>query len=380
MLFVVALFVAFGFGREAQTVAKGLNNSIDFVEVSGYIDPPTLGYLERRIEAANREGSQAVIVRLDTSGTLSVSVNDLVDTVLDSEVPVIVWIAPSEASARSGGFALALAAHVLVMSPSSSLGPGAPLNLSDPDAPESSVPKLDASGVPRLPGPLLVRALAAARGRNPDEAERAFSARRALMAEEAVASNLADFVAGSPKTLLDTLDGREVSSGRGSSLRLDTSRALVRFHKMSVWERILHSSINPEVAYYLVLFGFFGLIFELYHPGLGAAGLLGGGSLALGIYALSVLPAEWFGLAVVALAVVLFLRDLHTGSFGIFTVVGTLALTVGSFLLFGEAVAGLRLSPLAVVAALLITLLFFVSVMTAAIRARLARPAPESAR
>jgi membrane-bound serine protease (ClpP class) len=124
----------------------------------------------------------------------------------------------------------------------------------------------------------------------------------------------------------------------------------------------------------LLLLGFYGLIFELYHPGIGAAGILGGISLILGFYALSILPTSWAGVALLLLAVAFFVVDLHTAGLGVFTVGGVLSLIAGSLLLFAGADPELRLGWWAIAGATVASLLFFIGAMTAAIRARLSKP------
>jgi membrane-bound serine protease (ClpP class) len=143
---------------------------------------------------------------------------------------------------------------------------------------------------------------------------------------------------------------------------------------MNLLQRLLHAVTNPDIAYFLILVGTFGIIFELYNPGIGLAGILGGVSLLLGFYALSVLPTNWVGAFLVILGVVFFLIDLQAAGLGIWTVGGVVSLIAGGVLLFSGASPELQVSPWTIVAAVAIAVLFFVSVMTAAMRVRLRRP------
>jgi membrane-bound serine protease (ClpP class) len=143
---------------------------------------------------------------------------------------------------------------------------------------------------------------------------------------------------------------------------------------MNLLQQLLHAVTNPEVAFLLVLVGIFGIIFELYNPGIGLAGILGAVSLLLGFYALSVLPTNWVGVLLIVLGVIFFLVDLQAAGLGVWTVGGIAALVAGSLLLFSGVDPSVELSPWAVVAAVAGTLLFFISVMTAALRVRLRRP------
>lgn len=360
ILVVVAL--SFFFGRAAQSQEPEV---VEFIEISGLIDPPVAGYLERKIDEANSKGSAALIIRLDSSGAMGVSVSKLIGKMTSSEVPIVVWVAPAGARARGAGFFLLVASDVAVMSPGTSIGPPFPVNLGA----GAYQPATGDRG--------FVQAVAASRGRDPEPALRAVLESRPITAEDAADRGIVDLVSGQ-RTLLDDLDNRPLPR-LAPDWRLNTEGATLRFHTMSVWERVLHAAVDPEVAYFLLLFGFFGLIFELYHPGIGAAGLLGGGALALGLYALTVLPASWWAAALLVGAVALYSRDLHTRSFGVFTVAGSAALVASGFWLFDRSLEELSLSIWAVVTSLPVTLLFFVSIMTAAIRARLARPASPQA-
>lgn len=361
IVLLAAGVIAVMFGHGAQAGSRPL---IDFVEIEGWIDTPTARYLERMIASSEQRKAEAMILRLDTRGALGVSVKELADRLADSRVPVVVWIAPSGAEARSGGAFLAVAGDLLVMSPGSFIGPALPADL------RSGGPQGGTEAEERLLG-----SLASEHGMGSESALQVLN--RKVGASEAVSSKLADFVAGSD-TLFDKLAASPPIPGANRAL--ETKDVTVVSHKMSIWERTLHAAVDPEVAFSLMLLGSFGLIFELYHPGLGAAAVFGAGALALSVWALAVLPTQWAGVALMSVAVTLCTRDLHLGRFGSSSLAGLALLVAGGLTLFRSSHPELQLSPIAVVAAVPVTLLFFVSVMTAAIRARLARPAPGAER
>jgi membrane-bound serine protease (ClpP class) len=370
---VIALGLLFTHPSSAQE-----KNSIEFIELSGVIDPVASRFLLRQIGSAERNESQAVIVRLDTPGGLDISMREMVQRILSARVPIVVWVAPSGARAASAGVFITYASHVAAMAPGTNIGAAHPVNLGEPlDEVASTKATNDAAAY--------IRSIALLRGRNPEWAERAVRESVSIDAEGAASQGVVELIAPTlraarapeavttPRSLLEQLDGREVNVG-GETVRLSTADATVRFHKMTLLERILHIAISPEVAYLLLLLGFYGLIFELYSPGIGAAGVLGGVALVLGFYALSILPTSWAGVALVLLAVAFFVIDLHTAGLGVFTLGGTVALIAGSLLLFAGADPELRLSWWAVGGALFATLAFFLWIMTAALRARGARP------
>ncbi|MGH2812014.1 MAG: NfeD family protein, partial [Actinomycetota bacterium] len=339
---------------------------VDFIELEGVIDPVTSRYLLRQIDRSEERGSHAIVVRLDTPGGLDVSMREMVQRILAAEVPVVVWIAPSGARAASAGVFITYASHVAVMAPGTNIGAAHPVNLGG-ELDEESARKAtnDAAG--------FIRSIAEQRGRNVEWAEESVRESASITSDEAEELGVIDYQAGAAD-LYDRLDGHRLVLEGGRTVTLDTDNVQVRFHKMGLLERILHTAIRPEVAYLLLLLGFYGLIFELYHPGIGAAGVLGGVSLILGFYALSVLPTSWAGVALMVLGVAFFLVDLHTAGLGVFTVGGTAALVAGSLLLFSGADPEFRLGLWAIGGATLGSLLFFIGAMTAAIRARLSKP------
>lgn len=359
-VFLVAGAMLLSLPADAQT------NVIEFVELDGVIDPVSSRFLLRQIENAEANASKAIIVRIDTPGGLDISMREMVQRILNARVPVIVWVSPPGARAASAGVFIVYASHVAAMSPATNLGAAHPVNLGG-GGDETTAAKAvnDAAAY--------IREIAIERGRNPDFAEDAVRESASIGAEEALEENVIEIIAADVHTLTDGLNGRQVQLG-DESVTLDLEGASLRFHKMGLLERLLHTVVRPEIAYMLLLLGFYGLIFELYNPGIGAAGVLGGIALLLGFYALSILPTSWAGVALIALGIIFFVVDLHIAGLGVFTIGGTLALVAGSLLLFAGADPALRLAWWAIAGAVAASMLFFISIMTAAIRSRSIRP------
>ncbi len=357
----------------SSSFASTHDRIVDVVEVKGVIDPPTADYLSARLDAAQDDGAHAVIIQIDTPGGLDVSMRSIITKMLESETPVIVWIAPGGARAASAGTFITYAANLAYMAPATELGAATPINLGG-DSSETLERKVtnDAAA--------FIRELATTRGRDTEFAEAAVREAASLGSTEAAERGVVNGIAGSLREVLAMMDGEEVEVGGGSSVTLETwdeaeerPTATLRFQQMNLVQRLLHAVTDPEIAYLLILIGTFGLIFELYNPGVGLAGIIGGVALLLGFYSLSVLPTNWVGVLLIMLGVVFFLVDLHTAGLGVFTVGGIAGLVAGGLLLFSGAPA-LALSPWAIVVAVGLTLLFFISVMTAALRVRLRRP------
>ena len=359
-VFLVAGAMLLSLPANAQT------NVIEFVELDGVIDPVSSRFLLRQIDNAEANASKAIIVRIDTPGGLDISMREMVQKILNARVPVIVWVSPPGARAASAGVFIVYASHVAAMSPATNLGAAHPVDLGG-GGDETTAAKAvnDAAAY--------IREIAIERGRNPDFAEDAVRESASIGAEEALEEDVIEIIAADIHTLTDGLNGRQVQLG-DESVTLDLEGASLRFHKMGLLERLLHTVVRPEIAYMLLLLGFYGLIFELYNPGIGAAGVLGGIALLLGFYALSILPTSWAGVGLIALGIIFLVVDLHVAGLGVFTIGGLLALVAGSLLLFAGADPALRLAWWAIAGAVVASMLFFISVMTAAIRSRSIRP------
>jgi membrane-bound serine protease (ClpP class) len=342
----------------ASPAQSSASPAVDFFELTGVIDPASAGSLIQEIDAAERSGSQALIIRVDSPGGLKIDVSSVVDHVAASKVPIVAWVAPRGATAAGAAAFVAAAASIAVMAPGTTIGPALPADLSLPRTGSS------ANAIAYL------RQVAAGNGRN---IEPLATGSTALTDAAAAKAGVITFQAGQLSTLFNNLQGRTVTVG-GRSVQLSVAGATLRFHKMSFPARVEHAASRPAVAYMLLLLGLFGLIFELYFPGIGAAALMGGAALVLALYGMTILPTSWAALCLVVAGVVAFVPDLHTGGLGIPTAAGAVALLAGSIVLFPHAQAGLQLPWWAIAAGEAGTLLFFISIMTAALRARSARP------
>ncbi|MFN2525910.1 MAG: nodulation protein NfeD [Actinomycetota bacterium] len=354
--------------------AQPHSETVDLIEVRGVIDPPVADYLQGRLDVAVRDGVHVAVIQLDTPGGLDVSMREIISQILESEVPIVVWVAPRGARAASAGTFISYAAHLVYMAEATEIGAATPVNLGgeSSEALERKVTN-DAAA--------FIRELAIARDRNADWAERAVREASSLGATEAVDLNVANGIASSPTDLLRELDGQSIQLADDRSVVLETWDAAaaapsvrLRFQNMNLLQQLLHTVTNPEIALLLILLGTFGLIFEIYNPGIGLAGILGAVALLLGFYALSVLPTNWAGVFLVMLGVIFFVVDLHAAGLGIWTAGGIAALVAGSLLLFSGVDPAIALDPWAVVIAVVVTVVFFISVMTAALRVRLRRP------
>jgi membrane-bound serine protease (ClpP class) len=350
-------------GTGAAASAQG-GNVIEVVDLEGVIDPTTANYLEARIGSAIEDDSDVVIVQLDTPGGLDISMREMVQQIVRSPVPVVVWVGPPGSRAASAGVFLVYASHVATMAPGTAVGAAHPVNLGDATVEQKVIE--DAAA--------LLRSLAEQRGRDVEFAEEAVRESVSLTEREAFERGVIDIdprETASITGVLEALDGRTVETVAGPrTLVTSGPDVTIRFHKPGLITRILHAVTDPTIAYLLLVLGFWALVFELSQPGIGVAGLAGTVSLVMAFYALAVLPVSIAGLLLLLLGLVFFTIDVFTAGLGVWTVGGALALLAGSILLFGGVAPAIEVSPWVIGVVVLASVLFFGFAMTVAMRAR----------
>jgi len=295
--------------------------------LSGPVDPISARYILRGLDRAQREGADIAVIEMNTPGGLGTSMDQVVQRILASPVPVAVYVTPSGARAASAGVFIAMAAHVTAMAPGTHIGAAHPVNSNGSDITGAMGEKILNDTTATL------RSLAALRGRPADWADDAVRRSVSLTETEALRRHVAELVVPGLGELLDRLDGRTVRTSRGETV-LRTSGAEVRRFRMSFVDWILAFLVNPDVAYIFLVIGIFGVVFELSSPGAVAPGVVGGIALLLAFIAFGSLPTNIGGIVFIALAVGLFIIDLKTPTHGFLTAGGIVAFVLGSLLLF----------------------------------------------
>ena len=329
--------------------------------LQGPITPVTEEALRAALDRAEALEYAALVIELDTPGGLESSMRTMVQHMLASRVPVIVWVAPSGARAASAGVLITIAADVAAMSPGTNIGAATPINMQGPmDSTLARKATNDASA--------FARTVAAQRGRNVAWAEDAVRHAVAIEEVEAVKLHVVDFIAGTLEEVLAKADGRTWT--RGHETRTLALAGLPQDRlEPGFRQRLLGMIADPNVAYLLMLLGFYGLMFELQNPGAILPGVVGGICLILAFLALSVLPVNYAGLALIVLALVFFLAEVKVQSHGILAAGGVLALVLGSLILFHGG-SGVRVSLGVIASATLVTAAFFLVVISAGLRAQ----------
>lgn len=298
------------------------------LRLDSIIHPLAADFLVESLEEAEATGAEAVILELNTPGGLLTSTRKMFSAMLACDVPVVVWVAPSGSQAASAGFFLLMAADVAAMAPGSNAGAAHPVAGQGQDIEGTLGEKVEQDAA------ATIRSLAARAGRNVELAEAAVIESRSFSAEEALAAGLVDLLASDMPELLAALDGRVVEREGKPARTLATSASAVRTIEMSALERFLSIIADPNIAYILLTLGGLGLYFEFANPGAILPGVIGAICLVLAFFALSVLPINYAGVALLVLAAFFFLAEIKITSYGILSLAGVVSLVLGSLMLF----------------------------------------------
>lgn len=314
--------------------------------VKSAIHPVSAELIQDAVREADAARAAALVIELDTPGGLMTSTRDITTAILGAQTPVVVFVAPSGAQAASAGFFILMAADIAAMAPGTNTGAAHPVGGQGEDIGEHMGKKVEEDAAANI------RALARRNGRNIQLAQSAVVDSRSFTADEALEGKLIDLIAPNFNSLLDALDGRTFRRGE-STVTLHTRGAEVREIEMSPLRRLLAIIADPNIAFMLLSLGGLGLYFELMNPGAIFPGVVGAICLILGFFALSVLPVNYAGLALLLLALVLFIAEIKVVSHGLLTVGGVTAMVLGALMLFKTAEPALRVS-LEVIASLAI--------------------------
>ncbi len=333
MRHVLAVFLTvFGFGGLllVQTVAptSAASGHIDVMEISGTIDPISASYLARVIDKANEEDADLVVILLDTPGGLLSSTRDMVEKLLESGVPIAVYVSPGGAQAASAGTFVTAAANFAVMAPGTNIGAASPIASGGEDLPETLASKVTQDTA------AFIRSIAEERGRNIEALESTVLEARSFTASEAVENNVVDFIADNLDDLIAQLDGKSATTSSGT-LTLKTKGLPIQKVNMNALERFLSVIANPDIAFLLLSIGSLGILIEFLSPGALFPGIFGVLALVLGFVALGNLSFNWAGLGLLAFSMLLFFLELQAPGIGIFGVAGVISFFLGAFLLFG---------------------------------------------
>jgi membrane-bound serine protease (ClpP class) len=343
--------------------ASAASPHIEEVDLNGDINNIMSAYIESGVRRAESDRADALLVVMNTPGGISTSMDEIVTNLLNSKVPVIVYVYPSGARAASAGLFVAQAADVLAMAPGTNIGSAHPIQATGENLTGDLGAKVLNDAVTR------VRNLATMHGRNANWAEDAVRNSVNINAEEAVQLHVADLEATDIPTLLQQVDGRTVPRSNGS-LVIHSANALVNDYPMPFWQVFLNALIDPTIAALLIIVAGYGIITELSNPGLILPGVVGGIAAVLAIVSLANLPVNIAGILLMLLALILFIADLIAPTHGFLSAGGVIALVLGMAFLINTGPVGLGVNPVVSVVTAAATLAFFVFFIQRVLAAR----------
>jgi membrane-bound serine protease (ClpP class) len=328
IFFLVWLVLPIAAGLGGSLIAAASPTSVEVLTVDGTIVPVIADYIDRGISQAEENGATVCIIELNTPGGLLDSTDKIVQKIMNADVPIVVYVSPRGAWAASAGTFITLSANIAAMTPSTTIGAAHPVSAGGEEIPEEQMQKIVEFSAKWM------KTIAEERGRNIEEAELAVTESKSFTDVDALEYNLIDLRADNLESLIAQIDGWEVTLASGEEVIIDTADYVQTRNEMNAIEKFLQTISDPNIAYILFTLATIGLITEISSPGLVFPGVAGGISLLLAFYSLGVLNAYWGGIALLLLAVGLFIAEYFTASFGLFTAGGIISLVIGSLILF----------------------------------------------
>lgn len=339
-------------------------SDIYIMRVADAISPGTAEFIKSGIKRAEDNGAACLIIELDTPGGLAESMRQIVQTILASSVPVVVYVSPSGARAASAGVMITMAADVAAMAPGTNIGAAHPVGAGGQD--------IDGKMSEKVVNDMVAQAKSVAekRGRNAKWVEDAIRESVSVTETEALKENIIDLIAKNTDDLIRQLNGREIKD-RGV-LKLDEVNKIVLEETLRT--KILKTISDPNIAYILMMIGLAGLYFELSHPGAIFPGVIGGISLILAFFALQTLPVNYAGILLIVLGIIFFVMEMKITSYGLLSVAGIFSLLLGSLMLFEGDTPDMKLSLQVLLPTIIVISVFFATVAGLVFRAQMSKP------
>ena len=338
ILAIIILLLAVSIGTSVQSQSP----RVDILTIKGTINPVLVDYVKRGIEKAEESGAEALIIQMDTPGGLDTAMRDIIQHITNARIPVVVYVSPAGARAASAGLYILLSSHVAAMASNTATGAATPIALGEGGEAEIS-DELQAKIINDAAA--YIRSLAESHGRNADWAERAVREGVSVTEQEALELNVIEMVAPNLEILIQQLDGQQVEMLGGFVVTLETSDAVINDVEMKTIERFLYTIADPNIAYLLLSIASMGIMVEIFNPGLIFPGIIGAISGILAFYSLGQLPVNIAGVLLIVLAFGLFVGEVLTTTFGLFTMGGLVSLVIGSLILFQGAAPVFQINP-----------------------------------
>jgi membrane-bound serine protease (ClpP class) len=339
-------------------------SEVYIIQVADAISPGTADFIKSGIKTAEENGAACVIIELDTPGGLAESMRIIVQNILGSRVPVVVFVYPGGARAASAGVMITMAADVAAMAPGTNIGAAHPVGAGGKDIDGTMSEKVINDMVAQA------KSVAEKRDRNAKWVEDAIRESVSVTETEALQENIIDLIATDTDDLIKQLNGREIKD-RGI-LKLDNVKKVTI--KETLRTKILKTISNPNIAYILMMIGLAGLYFEFSHPGSIFPGVIGAIALILAFFAMQTLPVNYAGILLIVLAIIFFIMEMKITSYGLLSVAGVVSLLLGSLMLFKGSAPDMKLSLQVVLPTIILISGFFVAVAGLVFRAQISKP------
>ncbi len=350
------LFVATGVLAE--------QNEVYIIKVADAISAGTAEFIKLGIKKAEENEAAVIIIELDTPGGLAESMRIIVQNILGSKVPVVVYVSPSGARAASAGVMITMAADVAAMAPGTNIGAAHPVGMGGKDIDGKMSEKVINDMVAQA------KSVAEKRGRNAKWVEEAIRESVSVTETEALKENIIDLIAENTDDLIRQLNGRELKD-RGVLNLAEVKKVVL---EETLRTKILKTISNPNIAYILMMIGLAGLYFELSHPGAIFPGVIGGIALILAFFAMQTLPVNYAGILLIVLAIIFFIMEMKITSYGLLSVAGIISLLLGSIMLFEGGTPDTKLSMRVLLTTVILISGFFAAVASLVFRAQVSKP------
>jgi membrane-bound serine protease (ClpP class) len=337
------------------------------LHIDSEIEPVLAEYIVNGIDQANRDGASLVLITISTPGGLDTSMREIIQSILQSKVPVVTYVYPTGSRAASAGFFILLSADIAAMSPGTDTGAASPIMMIG-----GQTVQIDETLHKKIvnEATAYLRSYVSKRGRNTDLAATAVTDAKAFTEKEALDGKLIDVIASSPEDLLSKLNGRTITRFDGSATQLELASPVVTVKDMTAREKFLYRIVQPDVFFILLIVGVLGLYTEFTHPGLFAPGVIGGIAFVLALFSMHMLPVNATGLALIALSVAMFVLEAKYPTHGVLGIGGVVSMVLGALLLIRSPLTGMGVSLSAALAVALPFAVIVIILMRAVLRSR----------
>jgi membrane-bound serine protease (ClpP class) len=354
-LFILSVFISDLFAKDLCTI-----------RINGIIGPSVAGFIKESIEKCSEKGGEALMILLDTPGGLDTSMRDIIKNIMDSSVPVIVYVYPSGARAASAGAIILLSSHIAAMAPGTNVGAAHPVTIGKEKV-EKEVARKAVNDAEAY-----ARSIAMKKGRNVEWAAKAVKESSSITAKDALEKHVIDVMADNIDELLAKIDGKKVDV-KGAQVTLRTKGAARVDIEMPLKYRLLSYLSDPNVAYILMMMGIYGILFEIYSPGTIFPGVIGGISIILALYAFQTIPISFAGLALIFLGVIFFVLELKIVSHGLLGIAGVISIVIGSIMLIDLPSSILSISWKTILVVAIVSAAFIFGILSYAVKAQLSK-------